>query len=778
MPDTPFEIEYNQNHQQLTDLIESIDRPGNYVHSGEQVCPLPRVEIQGVGTLAFPLPDTQAKELATAAEQAPYGKGPETLYDTSVRNTKQINPASLSLSGRSWGKTLEHILHDVKEGLGCEKKTITAELYKLLLYEPGGFFAPHRDTEKAPGMFATLVITLPSFHEGGDLLVRHKEQEECISLVPQDVSEIRYAAFYADCMHEVKPVKSGYRLCLIYNLIHTPRRDEKLLTAPDYRSTINAVAEELAKWTKTPDSIPKIAWLLEHNYTPAGLSFAGLKNVDAARADMLKQAVEEIGYEIYLAIVHIEEYGPAEIQWTGGYHHQFDDDEEYEIYEISDWHHYISDWRSLGDSSVEFGQIPLAAGELLPKGALDDEEPDESRITEATGNAGAEFERAYHRAALVIWHRDRAIEVLLQAGIHAAVVHFGLMLHDIQLDNPTERKRLKQSALKIVDHWKTFSADDYYPSRETPTENPALMLSFLAQLDDHSLMKIFFKAIVIPHHTRDQNPLLAQSTSRLSPSSQQNLYTTLVQHHAKYHPGACMDLLNNLAKVNTSESVLITVATELIQAFPNKLKPKEDVLPEILAHFLQNLYSLDPASLPKQALEPIINHPFWYAPDTVLTPATILLHEQLGSKIEPEPFFEILWQRSAEYLLKRSEHPPTKPQDWKQKVTLKCRCADCRALIAFAINPDKKVDRFPMRKDRRLHIHQQIDGHDLDMTHKTERTGSPYTLVCKKTRKHFNRRKKQYRVDIDNMKHLLKHLPRGTQSTQQEIQAAIERANP
>ena len=38
---------------------------------------------------------------------------------------------------------------------------VSARLYKLLLYEPGDFFARHRDTERMNGMFGTLVIELP-----------------------------------------------------------------------------------------------------------------------------------------------------------------------------------------------------------------------------------------------------------------------------------------------------------------------------------------------------------------------------------------------------------------------------------------------------------------------------------------------------------------------------------------------------------------------------------------------------------------------------------------
>jgi hypothetical protein len=51
--------------------------------------------------------------------------------------------------------------------------TVKAIPYKLLLYEAGDFFLPHRDTEKEPGMFATLVLQLPSTYTGGALVVRH-----------------------------------------------------------------------------------------------------------------------------------------------------------------------------------------------------------------------------------------------------------------------------------------------------------------------------------------------------------------------------------------------------------------------------------------------------------------------------------------------------------------------------------------------------------------------------------------------------------------------------
>src|SRR5260370_3619452 len=103
-------------------------------------------------------------------------------------------------------------------GLGCSGMNVSAKLYKLLVYETGGLFRPHRDTEKADGMFGTLVIVLPSPHSGGELIIRHGPREVTVDLSSPEVSDLTFAAFYADWEHQVKPIAHGNRVCLTYNL--------------------------------------------------------------------------------------------------------------------------------------------------------------------------------------------------------------------------------------------------------------------------------------------------------------------------------------------------------------------------------------------------------------------------------------------------------------------------------------------------------------------------------------------------------------------------------
>lgn len=173
------------------------------------------------------------------------------------------------------------------------------------------------------------------------------------------------------------------------------------------------------------------------------------------------------------------------------------------------------------------------------------------------------------------------------------------------------------------------------------------------------------------------------------------------------------------------------------------------------ASLLNSLRRLDAAALAEEAVATLAAKRSVFPPDTILVPALVALHQQHGAPIAAEPAFSRLWQQAAEFLLARSEFPPVPPTDWAQPAKLDCRCPDCRALAEFLADPQARTRRFPMAKERRRHLHQVIDRNKLDLTHETERRGSPQTLVCTKTRRSFEQRCKQYTGDVSAPKALL-----------------------
>jgi predicted 2-oxoglutarate/Fe(II)-dependent dioxygenase YbiX len=270
----------------LAALLDGVQRPGDFYTSGTHEISAPALEIEGVGTIALPLLAVQAEQMIAVAEAAPYGRGEQTLVDTAVRRSWQIDRDKVHIRGRGWARTLEAIVARAAEGLGVPGP-VMAEFYKLLVYDAGSFFVNHRDSEKAAGMFATLIIVLPSIHTGGELVIRHQGREVRIDPRCDEPSDACFVAFYADCVHEVLPIASGCRLTLVYNLLRSGGGAQP--TPPSYTSEQGRLAALLKRWSgqkgEAGDTSPeKLIYPLEHSYTSESLGFEALKGADPPAA--------------------------------------------------------------------------------------------------------------------------------------------------------------------------------------------------------------------------------------------------------------------------------------------------------------------------------------------------------------------------------------------------------------------------------------------------------------------------------------------------------------
>ena len=150
----------------------------------------PLLEVEGYGLVGLPVTKPMATELGQHMEQAPFGLGEDTVMDRTVRDTLQVGPDKFKINNKKFSEAvLSDVVSNVKQKLGLkESMKVWAEPYKLLLYMPGGHFKPHRDTEKASGMFGTLIVQLPSVFSGGDLVVRHAGKEVVVKMSQEDSS--------------------------------------------------------------------------------------------------------------------------------------------------------------------------------------------------------------------------------------------------------------------------------------------------------------------------------------------------------------------------------------------------------------------------------------------------------------------------------------------------------------------------------------------------------------------------------------------------------------
>ena len=240
-------------------------------------------------------------------------------------------------------------------------------------------------------MFASLIIVLPSKFKGGEVHVSHGNSQDVFDISPSSEFATSALAWYTDVTHQVKPVTSGYRLAISYNLVNTsPDLPPPHLS--DMHSAVSAVENIFRKWRKggynDPNFSGNIAHLLDHEYSGASLEFAALKGKDANLVSSIKRSAERQGISLNLGLLECEVSGDA----GGMYYSDSDDgwgrptprmeiveDTEYRIDGLYDLE---GDLASEGDPITldpEFDMIPKDPG-------FEGTDPDDEEFEGYTGN--------------------------------------------------------------------------------------------------------------------------------------------------------------------------------------------------------------------------------------------------------------------------------------------------------------------------------------------------------------------------------------------------------
>ena len=382
--------------EKILNCLKDVKGSGKFVTAHTAPFFFPGLEIEGIGELSYPINDVQASALINVAHKAPFGKGSATVLDNNVRSVWEINEDKLIFNGKQWTSFLDKVLGNIKPELGLENYDISAHLYKMLIYQKGDFFLQHKDSEKEKGMFGTLIIALPCRHEGGELVVGFDNKKEVVNFA-KDSSDykISYAAFYADCDHEIKPVTDGYRVCLVYNLVQEKASDKiEPATVQTHALQLAAVIKEQEK---SGELNPYIV-LLGHQYTPENFSKQSLKLNDRHKAEILFGAAQSLGF--YAKLCLVTSYLSGSPEGGGGY---YDDeaDEDAAMEEVYDESLDIEHW---DDSEVPtLNTLSFEEQDLITSFDLQDDEPIVKESTGYMGNYGPDLNHWYHYAAVVIW---------------------------------------------------------------------------------------------------------------------------------------------------------------------------------------------------------------------------------------------------------------------------------------------------------------------------------------------------------------------------------------
>jgi predicted 2-oxoglutarate/Fe(II)-dependent dioxygenase YbiX len=827
--------------QSLQQLLVGLGEAARFELVGQVSAVLPGLEVEGVGSIGVPVVPADAKRVIGKASQAPYGRGEATIVDTDVRRVWQLESSQFSLRNDAWSEALAGVVDAVKRDFGIRGK-VTAELYKLLVYEKGSFFKAHRDTEKVPGMFGTLVVCLPSRHEGGTLVLEHDGQTKRIDFGGKDSEfQTRYVAFYADCRHEVTPVKSGYRVCLVYNLASASKKQPE---APHHAAAVAEAGRLLEELFSAPDPLNKLAIPFTHQYTEAGFDPKQLKGADRARAEVLIRAAQSLDYQCYFALLTLHQEGMPAYDGSFGYggsrdrrrsswsdDDDGDDDEENEsdspdteFEEVFEEELKLEHWRDPEGREQSFGAIHFEDNEIL---GLDDKEgwSCKQEVREATGNEGASMDRWYRQAVMVIWPRERHFEVLAAEGPASAIP----ALEKLAAQSKTAEDFVAcgKVAKAIIENWQSH---DPYGHGSRSHSGP--MLRVLERIGDEKLAARFLREVFPKSFNGSEGKALHDLCQHigwktLAPAIQEflaqqkpddyrthlNQIVTICEHLccdppalSKERRAACGLIADELMKVvkrwdkvppsrwdsgrsdahpfgedaddvdEDEEEIEEEIEKEDKNDAEVKRQPSDDeqealTLQQrgnkrigIVASMARLLSAIGASDHLTNYLAHVLANTGHYDLRAVVVPDVQALYAQTIPTAAGRRAASRLLQHCITELRDATAQSPEPPKDWKREAKLGCTCEDCAALSRFLRDPAERVGRFPMNKQRRQHLHRQIDQHRCDVTHVTERRGSPQTLVCTKTQDSYERQLKQYGVDQVILAELEKLVERNDES--------------
>ncbi|MEX1366832.1 MAG: 2OG-Fe(II) oxygenase [Nannocystaceae bacterium] len=729
-----------------------------------------RLEIVGCGAMSFPVSAAAARQLVGVAVQSPFGWRNRTITDLAVRDGWEIAKSKIKIDGRRWNPLLRTQLEDIRDRLGLpDTARLRARLDKLTIYGPGQFFKPHQDTEKSDHMIGTLLVVLPSHYTGGTLKIEHNGKKVEVRRTVRKQPKLDLVAFYSDCRHEVRPVKQGYRIALVYQLdLDSDRARERVADAA-VGTGVQGVSRAVSAYFSTPQPVrygrseqtrtaEKLVYLLDHEYTPRNLDWSQLKHGDRLRGLALREAAQGLDLEAFVCLADVHEVWQCEpemssYRWRRSRWHDEDDEDdeddgEHNPVSLVDSDIELRHWKDASGKAIDFEGLGVVDDEICFTTANDALEPFDSRYEGYMGNYGDTLDRWYHRAAVVLWPRSHAFRMLVKTAPAQAVQQLVDAFDDDGVADDLARQRLEH----LLELWPRHS----HGLRDTAL-SPVVLRLALAIDDPSSAAALLAPLAPRKVSLRSTRPLLALTEhygaawmrqvlmSWHEPSSSRRYGEPAWAVYAPQwlarltsdDPRAGLELARFIVNQQWAE-LHRRLAAATASRSRSRYEPRDgNHLVDYARTTLQACTIVDARKPFRAAVDRLT------ADDSVLSPlelATVAndLAMTLDDEAKQRWALAPLLTRSREALESGLADLQRKDGDYTIHVPQTCTCHDCPTLYEY-LRSSKITLEWPLAKERRRHIHGEIGRMGLPVTHVTRRQGSPHILVLTKTKQLFVR---------------------------------------
>ncbi|RSL55050.1 hypothetical protein CEP53_007247 [Fusarium sp. AF-6] len=228
----------------------------------------------------------------------PYQYGGDITTDGSPGKIWELKQSQFGFGG-GWPVVLHHICRVVHPSNSWQP-TVRVEIEKMAIYEKGATYKSHTDIEKRQGVFGTVMISLPSKHEGGVMTFEYCGQKP--RRYKSHLKTQSFATWYTGVSHKLAPITSSYRWVLVLKLIDNRNALNHVPTGLMFPDEIQTVKRALERWLELgrESRLKKcLHYLLEKDYLSAKGKYR-LRGQDLGRVQLLRAAYSELPIEVFV----------------------------------------------------------------------------------------------------------------------------------------------------------------------------------------------------------------------------------------------------------------------------------------------------------------------------------------------------------------------------------------------------------------------------------------------------------------------------------------------
>lgn len=198
---------------------------------------------------------------------------------------------------------------------------------------------------------------------------------------------------------KVKPILSGYRVVLTYNLVHTGPSVMPGLGLKDQEKQSDALRTILSRWSTDGDMHEYLVYILDHEYTDANLRLDHLKGEDRKRIGALARVCHETDFVLYFSLLEKTVSGSVE---DGGYGYggSYGGGGTHEIDEVYDESLSLTKVFEL-DGTELATSLRIHEDAIVQESPFEDRDPDDEDFEGWTGNEGASSTHWYRDAVRI-----------------------------------------------------------------------------------------------------------------------------------------------------------------------------------------------------------------------------------------------------------------------------------------------------------------------------------------------------------------------------------------